>query len=68
MKFKKHSIVIIYKKKNIEKYENIIIEKIGNIKELKSFQIYLRNHIFKLINNGYNFERIINEIFKIDTI
>ena len=61
-------MLLFIKKENIEKYENIIIEKIGNIKELKSFQIYLKNHIFILINNGYNFERIINEIFKIDTI
>ena len=30
-------MLLFIKKENIEKYENIIIEKIRNIKELKSF-------------------------------
>ena len=39
----------------------MIIKEISKIKNSSKFINYLKNYIFKIINNGYNYSKIINE-------
>ena len=54
-------LLVFLDKKNIIDFESIIIKEISKIKNSSKFINYLKNYIFKIINNGYNYSKIINE-------
>ena len=46
--------------KNIKKFQNIILNKLENEDKIKPFIKYLKNYLFKLDGNIYNYSEIIN--------
>ena len=54
-------LLVFLDKKNIIDFESIIIKEISKIKNSSKFINYLKTYIFKIINNGYNYSKIINE-------
>ena len=54
-------MLVFLDKKNIIDFESIIIKEISKIKNSSKFINYLKTYIFKIINNGNNYSKIINE-------
>ena len=55
-------ILTFIEKKTISKYEAIILKELSSIKSLGKFIGYVKNYIFKIINNGYNYDTIITKL------
>ena len=53
-------ILCFVKKEKIKLYKELIINKLKEIKKLKSFCDYLNNYLFKLNHSVYNYENLIN--------
>lgn len=48
-------LLTFLKKENLNKFEKIRLNEVVKYKSLSKFKLYLKKHIFALINNGYNF-------------
>ena len=49
--------------KNIKKFQDLILAEIDKNKKLKGFKSYIKNNLFKLKLNAYNYSQLI-ELFK----
>ena len=56
-------LLTFLKKENLNKFEKIRLNEVVKYKSLSKFKLYLKKHIFTLINNGNNFEKIIDEYY-----
>ncbi len=57
-------MLVFLDKKNLIEFEKIIINEISKIKNNSKLINYLNKYIFKIVNNGYNYSKIINEYFE----
>ena len=51
--------ILFFRKKNLSKYESIILKELSSIKSLEKFLGYVKNHVFKIIKNGYNIIKLL---------
>ena len=57
-------ILVFLKKEKIHDFEKIILNEINKFDNISKFRNYLQKYIFKIINEGYNFEKVINEYYE----
>ena len=48
-------------KNKLKKFQDIIITEIKKSKELSNLSRYKKQYLFKLINNGFNYDKILKE-------
>ena len=58
-------ILVFLKKEKIQDFEKIILNEINKFDDISKFRKYLQKYIFKIINEGYNFEKLMNIMKKI---
>ena len=57
-------ILVFLKKEKKQDFEKIILNEINKFDDISKFRKYLQKYIFKIINEGYNFEKLINEYYE----
>ena len=57
-------LLVFLNKNKIKKFQDIILKEINKTKDLSKFTNYLKRYIFKLINNGFNYIKIIKEKYE----
>ena len=55
---------VFLKKEKTQDFEKIILNEINKFDDISKFKNYLQKYIFKIINEVYNFEKIINEYYE----